>query len=123
MRKLLLVALIRGWQLVVSPWYGQTCRFYPSCSSYGIDALRTHGLVRGTGLTVWRLLRCNPWNQGGVDPVPLRGGIPGPQSSTEPTRRSPATEGPGTVPVDSAADRSAEHGSPERRAPLGGRAA
>jgi uncharacterized protein len=70
---LVLVALIRGWQLVVSPWYGPTCRFYPSCSSFAIEALRRHGAVKGSGLAAWRLLRCNPWNPGGVDPVPLRG--------------------------------------------------
>jgi hypothetical protein len=66
----LLIGLFRVWQLLVSPTYGQTCRFYPSCSAYGVEAVRTHGAVKGLALTVWRILRCNPWNRGGVDPVP-----------------------------------------------------
>jgi putative membrane protein insertion efficiency factor len=70
---LLLVLLVRGYQLVLSPLLGPTSRFYPSCSAYGIEALRTHGAVRGTWLTVRRLLRCHPWNPGGVDEVPPAG--------------------------------------------------
>lgn len=69
----LLVGVFRLWQLLVSPTYGQTCRFYPSCSAYGVEAVSTHGAVKGLALTVWRILRCNPWNSGGVDPVPPRG--------------------------------------------------
>nr|WP_240895321.1 membrane protein insertion efficiency factor YidD [Kineococcus siccus] len=68
-----MVGAVRVYQLVVSPWLGPTCRFYPSCSSYAVDALRTHGAVRGTWLAARRLLRCHPWNPGGVDPVPPRG--------------------------------------------------
>lgn len=68
----LLVLLVRGYQVLVSPMLGPVCRFHPSCSSYAVGALRTHGAVRGTGLTAWRLLRCNPWNAGGVDDVPPR---------------------------------------------------
>ena len=49
---------------------GQRCKYYPSCSSYAIEALRTHGLVRGAWLATWRLLRCNPFSHGGYDPVP-----------------------------------------------------
>jgi len=52
--------------LVVPP----ACRFHPTCSAYAIEALRTHGLVRGIALSVWRILRCHPWSAGGVDPVP-----------------------------------------------------
>jgi len=70
---LLLLGLFRGWQLFVSPLYGQTCRFYPSCSAYGVEAVRRHGAVRGVWLTTRRLLRCHPWNPGGVDPVPPTG--------------------------------------------------
>ena len=66
----LLTAPIRAYQLVVSPLLGPRCRFYPSCSNYAVGALRAHGPVRGTGLAVWRLLRCHPWNPGGLDPVP-----------------------------------------------------
>ncbi|HVN12442.1 MAG TPA: membrane protein insertion efficiency factor YidD [Kineosporiaceae bacterium] len=67
------VLLLRIWQLVVSPVYGQTCRFYPSCSSYALEAVDRHGLVRGGWLAVRRLGRCHPWNPGGVDPVPPKG--------------------------------------------------
>lgn len=67
-----LVLLIRGYQTVISPMRGPTCRFYPSCSAYAVTALRTHGALRGTAMAVWRLLRCNPWNPGGVDHVPPR---------------------------------------------------
>lgn len=70
---LLLLGFFRTWQLLVSPLYGQTCRFYPSCSAYGVEAVRRHGAVRGAWLTARRLLRCHPWNPGGVDPVPPTG--------------------------------------------------
>jgi putative membrane protein insertion efficiency factor len=66
----LLVALLRGYQRWVSPALPPTCRFHPTCSSYAIEALQVHGLLRGTTLTAWRLLRCAPWHPGGVDPVP-----------------------------------------------------
>jgi putative membrane protein insertion efficiency factor len=65
-----LVGLVRGYQLVVSPWLGPTCKYYPSCSAYAVTALQVHGPLRGTRLAVWRLLRCNPWSDGGVDHVP-----------------------------------------------------
>ena len=65
-----LIALVRAYQLLVSPMLGPTCRFYPSCSAYAVQALRAHGALRGTWLTVRRLLRCHPWNPGGVDLVP-----------------------------------------------------
>jgi uncharacterized protein len=67
-----LMALIRIYQVLVSPLLGPSCRFYPSCSRYGYEALATHGAVKGTYLTARRLLRCHPWNPGGVDPVPPR---------------------------------------------------
>ena len=66
----LLLLVFRTWQLLASPTYGQTCRFYPTCSAYGVEAVRTHGPLRGLWLTLRRLLRCHPWNPGGVDPVP-----------------------------------------------------
>jgi uncharacterized protein len=62
--------LIRGYQLIVSPMLGPNCRFYPSCSHYAVEALETHGALRGTWLTLKRLGRCHPWHPGGVDPVP-----------------------------------------------------
>lgn len=66
------IALIRAYQYLLSPMLGQRCKYYPSCSNYAIEALRVHGVVRGTGLATWRLLRCNPFSNGGVDPVPPR---------------------------------------------------
>ncbi len=67
-----LLALVRGYQLFVSPLLGPRCRFYPSCSSYAYEALLEHGLLRGSWLAGRRLLRCHPWNPGGVDHVPPR---------------------------------------------------
>jgi putative membrane protein insertion efficiency factor len=67
---LVLVGLFRLWQLLASPTYGQICRFYPSCSAYGVEAVRRHGALRGGWLTLRRIGRCHPWNPGGVDPVP-----------------------------------------------------
>lgn len=67
---LILVGMIRGYQKVVSPMTGPTCKYYPSCSAYALTAVRRHGALRGTGLALWRLLRCNPWSLGGVDDVP-----------------------------------------------------
>jgi uncharacterized protein len=69
----LLTKLIRGYQLVLSPLLGPRCRFYPSCSSYAVQALATHGAVKGTWLAGHRLLHCHPWNPGGVDHVPPAG--------------------------------------------------
>lgn len=70
--KYLLMGLIRLYQLTISPLLGPVCRFHPSCSHYGYEAIKTHGAVKGTYLTARRLLRCNPWNAGGLDPVPPR---------------------------------------------------
>jgi hypothetical protein len=66
----ILILLIQVYRYTVSPVLGQRCRFEPSCSMYAIDALREHGAIKGTGLAAWRLLRCNPFNHGGYDPVP-----------------------------------------------------
>jgi putative membrane protein insertion efficiency factor len=68
--KSLLVWLLRGYQLLLSPMLGQNCRFYPTCSNYAIEALRTHGAARGSLLAARRVCRCHPWNEGGVDLVP-----------------------------------------------------
>lgn len=64
------VALVRGYQIFVSPLTPPSCKYYPCCSSYSVTALRRFGLVRGVALTAWRLARCNPWSHGGVDDVP-----------------------------------------------------
>ncbi|WP_366146514.1 membrane protein insertion efficiency factor YidD [uncultured Pseudokineococcus sp.] len=85
-----MVLLVRAWQLVVSPWYPPVCRFYPSCSAYAVQALGEHGALRGSWLTTRRLLRCHPWNPGGVDHVPRRErGEPAPEEPLgEPSRLS-----------------------------------
>ncbi|NHZ43263.1 MULTISPECIES: membrane protein insertion efficiency factor YidD [Massilia] len=66
----LLVWLLRAYQLMLSPMLGQRCRFYPTCSNYAIEAIRTHGAARGSLLAARRLCRCHPWDDGGFDPVP-----------------------------------------------------
>ncbi len=66
----LLTLLVRAYQLVLRPILPPACKFVPSCSDYAIEALRTHGVLRGTKLAAWRILRCNPFTAGGYDPVP-----------------------------------------------------
>ncbi|MFN9709184.1 MAG: membrane protein insertion efficiency factor YidD [Burkholderiales bacterium] len=66
----LLMGLIRVYQIAFSPWLGSHCRFFPSCSSYALEALDQHGALGGTYLTTARLLRCHPFCKGGHDPVP-----------------------------------------------------
>ncbi len=63
-----LIGLVRVYQYTISPLIGQRCRFYPSCSNYFIEAVRKYGAIRGSIRGVWRILRCNPWNPGGIDP-------------------------------------------------------
>jgi hypothetical protein len=63
------IAPIRLYQRVISPALGQRCKYYPSCSQYAVDAVRTFGILRGLILAAWRLLRCNPFSHGGLDPV------------------------------------------------------
>ena len=65
-----LVMLLKVYQYLVSPWFGQTCRFYPSCSCYAIEAVEKRGVLMGLWLTIRRIGRCHPWHPGGVDPVP-----------------------------------------------------
>ncbi len=60
---------IRGYQRVISPLLGPRCRYYPSCSEYAVQAVERFGILRGLVLATWRLLRCNPFSPGGVDPV------------------------------------------------------
>ncbi len=71
--KYLLMFAIRGYQRIVSPWLGPVCRYYPSCSHYGYEAISMHGAAKGSLLAAWRVLRCNPWSAGGVDLVPPHG--------------------------------------------------
>ncbi len=65
-----LIALVRGYRLLLSPWVGSQCRFYPTCSAYALDALQAHGAATGSYLAARRVLRCHPWCDGGHDPVP-----------------------------------------------------
>jgi len=69
MRKIL-VALVRAYQYVLSPYFGHQCRFTPTCSHYAIEAIERHGALRGSWQALRRLLRCHPWHPGGFDPVP-----------------------------------------------------
>ncbi len=66
----LLILLLKAYRKVISPLYGQVCRFFPSCSAYALEAITVHGAVKGSWLAVLRLARCHPWNAGGVDHVP-----------------------------------------------------
>ena len=68
--KHLLIALVRLYRLLLSPWLGTACRFEPTCSRYAIEALERHGALGGSALAGWRLLKCHPWCAGGLDPVP-----------------------------------------------------
>lgn len=67
-----LMALVRGYRLLLSPWLGSSCRFEPTCSAYSLQALQTHGAAVGTYMTLHRLARCHPFCEGGHDPVPER---------------------------------------------------
>ena len=68
-----LIAMVRGYQVVLSPMMGGACRFEPSCSNYMLEALKVHGAVKGTILGLWRILRCHPFGKHGYDPVPAKG--------------------------------------------------
>jgi putative membrane protein insertion efficiency factor len=66
----ILILLLMAYRKVISPLYGQVCRFFPSCSAYALEAITVHGAVKGSWLAAVRLARCHPWNAGGVDHVP-----------------------------------------------------
>jgi putative membrane protein insertion efficiency factor len=61
------IAAVHAYRWTLGPFLGGSCKYHPSCSQYALDALRTHGFLRGSVLAGWRLLRCNPWSHGGVD--------------------------------------------------------
>jgi putative membrane protein insertion efficiency factor len=102
----LLIAPIRFYQKFITPYTPATCRYYPTCSEYAVRSLRTHGAVKGTILTIWRLVRCNPWSSGGVDHTPERGrwrhiAPPAPDDDgSEPDSRDRASAGNGVIHVD-----------------------
>jgi len=66
----ILIALVRAYRYLLSPWWGNQCRYSPTCSEYAIEALRRHGAARGAALALRRISRCHPWHAGGFDPVP-----------------------------------------------------
>jgi uncharacterized protein len=79
----LLVAIVRGYRLLLSPWIGSQCRFEPTCSAYALQALEQHDAAGGSYLAARRILRCHPWCAGGFDPVPAPPrGLAGPPSSS-----------------------------------------
>ena len=71
--KAVLLWLIDAYKLLLSPFFGQQCRFYPTCSTYAREAIEVHGSLRGSWLAIKRIVKCAPWHPGGVDPVPPRG--------------------------------------------------
>ncbi|CAD5942276.1 Putative membrane protein insertion efficiency factor [Planktothrix agardhii] len=70
MIKTLLITLIKGYRLLISPLFPPVCRFHPTCSQYAIEALETFGIVQGSWLALKRILRCHPYHPGGYDPIP-----------------------------------------------------
>lgn len=71
-----LIGFLRAYRLLISPLYGQVCRYHPSCSAYALEAVTERGSLVGTWLAVRRLARCHPWAAGGYDPVPRRAAPP-----------------------------------------------
>lgn len=88
-----LIMLLKAYRLLISPLYGQVCRYHPSCSAYALEAVTRHGSLRGSGLAVRRLSRCHPWSAGGYDPVPPARGADSPRDAASPGSR-PATSDP-----------------------------
>ena len=86
----LLILPIRFYRRFLSPLKPPTCRFHPTCSAYAIQAVRIHGVIRGSGLAVWRILRCQPFCKGGFDPVPAP---PGAAEVEEPESPTPSGQG------------------------------
>lgn len=66
----ILIIVLKLYRRAISPIYGQVCRFFPSCSAYALEAVTVHGAVKGTWFSLRRIVRCHPWNAGGLDPVP-----------------------------------------------------
>ncbi|WP_449276761.1 membrane protein insertion efficiency factor YidD [Leucobacter sp. GX24907] len=64
------IAVMQIYRRLISPLYGEVCRYYPSCSRYSLESYQQRGFLFGLVLTIWRLLRCNPWSRGGIDDVP-----------------------------------------------------
>lgn len=90
-----LIWFVKAWRRFLSPLYGDVCRYYPSCSAYGLRSLEVHGAIKGSWLTISRIVRCNPWAAGGMDYVP---GTPEALAWEEEQRRAAATSGPAGTP-------------------------
>jgi putative membrane protein insertion efficiency factor len=63
------ILLVKGYRKAISPLYGDVCRYYPTCSAYGLEQFQQRGVLLGSVFTAWRIVRCNPWSQGGFDRV------------------------------------------------------
>lgn len=106
-----IIWFLRAYRTLISPMYGQVCRYYPSCSAYALQAVTHHGALRGSWLAVRRIGRCHPWAAGGYDPVPGTGPDDTARLDTEPDGTElPGTEAPctdrpwayeGSIAVDS----------------------
>ncbi len=70
MMRRVVIFFINCYKVMLSPFLGYNCRFYPSCSSYAQEAIASHGVIKGSYLAIRRISRCHPWHEGGVDPVP-----------------------------------------------------
>jgi putative membrane protein insertion efficiency factor len=71
----LVILLVKGYRKAISPLYGDVCRYYPTCSAYGLGQFQQRGVILGAVLTAFRIIRCNPWSQGGVDQVKPGSGV------------------------------------------------
>ena len=70
--KKILIGIIKFYRSSISPLKPGMCKYIPTCSEYGLEAIQVHGALKGSILTIWRILRCNPWSTGGYDPVPFK---------------------------------------------------
>ena len=104
MIKGLLIALVRGYQLLISPLLGPRCRFFPTCSNYALEAVQVHGPLKGSWLALRRIGRCHPWHEGGVDLVPR-------------PEHAGAGADPGQPPAGGPAVGGSAEGSPNQRGP------